>query len=117
MKKTVILATLVSIFAACASTPKVATLTDTQLTAMSPTQVNAYYADQNKSLLDNVLYNYGGDAFEAAEPITANMNNDLANLSRQQITRGQYNAGVQTIVAKYQQQLNAAVKANKVNEE
>ena len=115
MRKTVTVAALVLIFAACASTPQVASLSDKQLSAMSPSQVSAYYADQNKTLADNVLYNYGGDTYTAVESLTLQMNNDLTNLSKQKITRSQYNDGVRAIANKYQRQIDAAVKTSKIN--
>jgi len=115
MKKTVILAALVLILAACASSPQVKALTAPQMTAMSPSEVNTYYAAQNKKLLDKVLLNYGDDAYELVHPITTQMNNDLTNLSKRNITRSQYNDGVNTIVSRAQQKIDAAVEASKAN--
>lgn len=109
MKKAAILLTAV-LLAACASTPTVTSLTKAQCQKMNKQQVVDYYKAENQKMLDRVLYESGGIAYEKCKPVVDRTNYTLDALVRKEMDRPTFENTVNHIMYTNEQKIKYALK-------
>ncbi|WP_428897661.1 hypothetical protein Dip518_001452 [Parelusimicrobium proximum] len=113
MKKIAALIAVVLLLGACATgKEQITSLSSKKLAAMSATEIVEFYANDNKRLLDRIVYNRGGQVYDDANRVLETMNKELSVMSRTRIAKAGFDARVQSMVTKYQSKLDEAIKMN-----
>ncbi|ACC98795.1 hypothetical protein Emin_1245 [Elusimicrobium minutum Pei191] len=112
MKKLLAVMLVCVLLIACGGNPKtnIVMLSKSDLNTMTGGEVTSFYKASNKDLLNSLVYNYGGEAYDKLVPVFNNMDAELTAMSKVTTTKEEYYLKLKVLVKKYRTQVNRALK-------